>query len=152
MPQRPGPGDEDHALVGVGELLEDGGQAQFVDGADLGREMAEHGVPAPALAVGVVAEALPVGEGVGAVHFPLLLQAGKGGGVQDLENQGLAVRGEEGPFGDGQKPSQLPDANGGFRGDVKVGTLLVDAGLQVSVDIGHVLFFEVEWRLSRALW
>src|SRR5208282_21417 len=99
--------------------------------------MAEHGVPSLALAEGVVAEALPVGEGIGAVNLQLLLQAGESGGFQYLENQGLGFLGGKGFFGDGQKPPQLPDANGGIRGDMKVGAFLVDTGLQIEVDIGH---------------
>ncbi len=67
-------GDEDEAARLAGELLQDGGQVELLEGLDLLRDVAEGGADRAALEEAVDAEAGHVGDRVGEVELGVVLE------------------------------------------------------------------------------
>ena len=74
LPEPVGPGDQHEAARLRGEVAQDAGQAEGVQGRHVLRDQAERGADRGALEVGVHAEAGLAGDGVGQVDLPVGLQ------------------------------------------------------------------------------
>ena len=132
-----GSGDDDETFLEVAEFFEGLGEFEFVEGEDLGRDLAEDGGLAPVVAKEVGAEAGETGDLVGEVEVAAFEKFSPAFRWANFFEQLLHRGGVDGVGADGLEGAGDAGFGREADGEMEVGAALFEHGLEEGVDGGH---------------